>query len=126
MEENSTTGLELGPSLNERDLIGEIHRKLAGLDMPCTCKEELDRTIVAIETWQRMKARRELVNAIREDYRHLVSGVGFLTDLAEVDRLKLTREELLDHAESLKFLADLADRCADRLNGLAQVPDADR
>ncbi|QFT34531.1 hypothetical protein K1718_25675 [Roseibium porphyridii] len=121
MEKDISSGLNSETYEKEHNLIEQIHRELSGLDMPCTCKSELDRTIVAIEAWRQRKARKELVDSIREDYHNLVSGISFLTELENIDRLELTPEELYDHAESLKFLADLADRCADRLVGLSTI-----
>ena len=109
----------------DRDLLDQIHRELARLDMPCDCKEELDRTIVAIEAWQLLKRRKELVRTIREEYQHLASGISFLTDLENIDQQKLSAQSLRDHAESLKFLADMADKCARRLNELAAITLAD-
>ncbi|MEM9633427.1 MAG: hypothetical protein AAGA50_19000 [Pseudomonadota bacterium] len=128
MEENSDIGVETEGGLlsrADRDLIGQIHRELARLEMPCDCKEELDRTIVAIEAWQMLKRRKELIKIVQEDYHHLVSGVSFLTDLENIGQRKLSDQDLRDHAESLKFLADLADRCARRLNELSAITVSD-
>ena len=41
--------------------------------------------------------------------------------LALLSRKPLTPQEMVDHAESLKFLADMADRCARRLTELARI-----
>jgi|GEM_PF-2777895 len=121
MEEDGDPVLMAGEDRSDGDLLEHIHRKLAGLDMPCTCKEQLDRTIVAIEAWQKLKTRRDLIRTIEMDYRHLVSGVSFLSELADLGHQELTAQDMYDHAESLKFLADLADRCARSLTGLARV-----
>nr|MEC9421733.1 hypothetical protein [Pseudomonadota bacterium] len=89
--------------------------------MPCTCKEQLDRTIVAIETWRTLKLQRDLTGNIETEYAQMASGISFLSDLALLSRKPLTAQEMLDHAESLKFLADMADRCARRLTELARI-----
>ncbi|WP_428643961.1 hypothetical protein [Roseibium sp.] len=128
MEKNRDPGLgetsqETGQT--DRQLIEQIHRELARLDLPCDCKMELDRAIVAIEAWHRLKRRKDLARSVAEDYRQIVSGISFLEDLGTVDQPGLTAQELRDHAESLKFLADLADRCARSLNELSGISDGD-
>ncbi|MCX2724675.1 hypothetical protein [Roseibium salinum] len=128
MEENSDPGVETdGPAMSDRgrDFMEQIHRVLDRLDMPCACKDELDRTITAIEAWRMLKLRRELTASIEADYAQLVSGVAFLSDLGQIDRQHLSAQEMSDHAESLKFLADLSDRCARRLNELARITGQD-
>ena len=128
MEDNKNPNVDNGSPLvsrPDRDILDQIHRELAKLDMPCDCKKELDRTIVAIEAWQSLKRRKELIKSVREEYQHLASGVSFLTDLESIDRQNLSAQSLRDHAESLKFLADIADRCARRLNELATITTSD-
>ena len=121
MEKDGSAGLAKGASSGptDRELLEQIHRELARLDLPCACKEELDRTIVAIEMWHALKTRKKLAGSIKADYEQLVTGVSFLTDLSTIDRRDLSVQEMRDHAESLKFLADLADRCARRLSELS-------
>ncbi|MBO6508267.1 MAG: hypothetical protein JJ979_07265 [Roseibium sp.] len=121
MEKDGSSGLETGAvsGPTDHELLEQIHRELARLDLPCACKEELDRTIVAIEMWHALKTRRELVRSIKSDYEQLVSGISFLTDLGEIDQIDLTQQDLRDHSESLKFLADMADRCARSLTRLS-------
>ena len=124
MEESDTPGLmpDTGPRSDPfPDVIEQIHRELQRLDMPCTCKEQLDRTIVAIETWRKLKLQKDLTGNIETEYAHMVSGISFLGDLAHLSRKPLTQQEMIDHAESLKFLADMADRCARRLTELARI-----
>lgn len=128
MEKNGDSGIETdGPvtSIPGRDFMEQIHRELDRLDLPCTCKDKVDRTIIAIEAWRMLKLRAELTRSIETDYAQLASGVTFLSDLGQVDRQPLTAQEMSDHAESLKFLADLADRCARRLNELARITGQD-
>jgi hypothetical protein len=122
MEKNCNTCLEAkedttGPT--DQDLLEQIHREIARLDLPCACKDELDRTIVAIEMWHALKTRKELVRNIKSDYEQLVSGLSFLTDLRQVDQNVLSEQDMRDHSESLKFLADMADRCARNLTRLS-------
>ncbi|WP_422374649.1 hypothetical protein [Roseibium sp.] len=128
MEERGPSGLRPGQqpgkvraSDGAPDLIEQIHRELERLDMPCACKDQLDQTIVAIEVWQRLKLRKDLASAIEADYGQLLSGLSFLGDLARIGGNTLSPDEMQDHAESLKFLADTADRCARRLNELSRV-----
>ena len=124
MEERGPSGLsqdQVHASDRAPDLIEQIHRELDRLDMPCACKDQLDQTIVAIEVWQRLKLRRDLAHAIEAEYEQLLSGLSFLGDLAQVSRNALSRDEMLDHAESLKFLADTADRCARHLSELSRI-----
>ncbi|MCK7611116.1 hypothetical protein [Roseibium sediminicola] len=118
MEEDSAASLT---GAEYSDLLEQIHRELAGLDMPCTCKSELDRTIRAIETWHRLKTRAELTREIAADYRHLAAGISFLTDLGQISTAPLSSQELRDHAESLLFLSSLASRCSGHLVALAKV-----
>jgi hypothetical protein len=122
MEKNCNTCLEAkedptGPT--DQGLLEQIHREIARLDLPCACKDELDRTIVAIEMWHALKTRKELVKNIKSDYEQLVSGLSFLTDLRQIDQNVLSEQDMRDHSESLKFLADMADRCARNLNRLS-------
>ncbi|CTQ46817.1 hypothetical protein [Roseibium aggregatum] len=124
MEDSNTPGLRPGTEARSEpfpDVIEQIHRELQRLDMPCTCKEQLDRTIVAIETWRTLKLQRDLTGNIEAEYAQMASGISFLSDLALLSRKPLTAQEMLDHAESLKFLADMADRCARRLTELARI-----
>ncbi len=123
MEKNRDPGL--GSGRTDQQLIEQIHRELARLDLPCACREELDRTIVAIETWHALKRRKELATTIADNYRQIVTGISFLEDLGQVGQLDLTAQDLRDHAESLKFLADLADRCARSVNELARISETD-
>lgn len=103
------------------DLIEQIHRELERLDMPCACKDQLDQTIVAIEVWQRIKLRKDLAAAVEEEFDHLRSGLAFLGDLAWISRLSLSPDDMQDYSESLKFLADTADRCARHLSELSRI-----
>lgn len=124
MEESSPPGIAGGRTNSDEpccNVIEQIHRELARLDMPCTCKDQLDRTIVAIETWQKLKLSKDLARAVATDYAQLGSGIAFLSDLARIDDQPLSGQEMRDHAESLKFLADLADRCARHLAELARI-----
>lgn len=123
MENDRPSGLGAkyhDPEEPASDVIEQIHRELQRLDMPCTCKDQLDRTIIAIETWRALKLRKEFSSAIEADYAQLMSGLDFPEDLAQIGRNPLSAQEMDDHAESLKFLADLADRCARRLTELAR------
>jgi hypothetical protein len=124
MEDSNTPGLR--PDIEARsepfpDLIEQIHRELQRLDMPCTCKEQLDRTIVAIETWRTLKLQKDLTGNIETEYAQMASAISYLSDLALLSRNPLTPQEMIDHAESLKFLADMADRCARRLTELSRI-----
>ncbi|QFT01487.1 hypothetical protein FIV06_28915 (plasmid) [Labrenzia sp. THAF191b] len=124
MEDSDTPGLRPGIEARSEpfpDVIEQIHRELQRLDMPCTCKEQLDRTIVAIETWRTLKLQKDLTGNIETEYAQLAAGISFLSDLALLSRKPLTAQEMVDHAESLKFLADMADRCARRLTELARI-----
>lgn len=124
MEDGDTPGLRSDTEARSEpfpDVIEQIHRELQRMDMPCTCKEQLDRTIVAIETWRMLKLQKDLTGNIETEYAHMVSGLSFLGDLAHLGRKPLTPQEMIDHAESLKFLADMADRCARRLTELARI-----
>ncbi|MGS4991694.1 hypothetical protein ACVDG9_27240 [Roseibium sp. RP-7] len=124
MEDSNAPGLRPGTEARSEpfpDVIEQIHRELQRLDMPCTCKEQLDRTIVAIETWRTLKLQRDLTGNIETEYAQMASGISFLSDLALLSRKPLTAQEMVDHAESLKFLADMADRCARRLTELARI-----
>ncbi|PVB62363.1 hypothetical protein DCO57_06250 [Labrenzia sp. 011] len=103
------------------DVVDQIHRELARLDMPCTCKTQLDRTIVAIEVWRKRKRQKELIRTISADYAQLGAGVEFMSELTRMEEQALSPQEMHDHAESLKFLADLADRCARYLTELASI-----
>jgi len=128
MEECGPHGLSNDPSRPAdptHDLIDQIHRELERLDMPCACKDQLDQTIVAIEVWQRLKLRKDLAAAIESEYGQLLSGLSFLGDLARIGRAPLSPDEMADHAESLKFLADTADRCARHLNELSRISSQD-
>jgi len=123
MENDGPSGIDadvMEPDNPMADVVAQIHRELQRLDMPCTCKDQLDRTIVAIETWRALKLRKDLSSAIEADFSQLVSGIDFLGGLARIGRYPLSAQEMDDHAESLKFLADLADRCARRLTELAR------
>mgnify|MGYP000014312017 CR=1 FL=1 len=129
MEEDSPaplTGTAQSGTPASVSILEQIHRELARLDMPCTCRNELDRTIRAIEAWHRMKTRAELAGQITADYRHLASGLSFLTDLENIDTAPLTAQELRDHAESLLFLSSLASRCSGHLVALAKVAEEDQ
>jgi hypothetical protein len=122
MEKNCNSCLEAKEDpicSTEQDLLEQIHREIARLDLPCACKDELDRTIVAIKMWHALKTRKELVRSIRSDYEQLVSGLSFLTELRQVDQDVLSEQDMRDHSESLKFLADMADRCARNLTRLS-------
>lgn len=124
MEDSDTPGLRPGTEARSEpfpDVIEQIHRELQRLDMPCTCKEQLDRTIVAIETWRTLKLQKDLTGNIEAEYAQMAAGISFLSDLALLSRKPLTAQEMVDHAESLKFLADMADRCARRLTELARI-----
>ncbi|POF27740.1 hypothetical protein [Roseibium marinum] len=124
MEEDSPSCIaENGADVDESccDVVDQIHRELARLDMPCTCKTQLDRTIVAIEAWRKLKRQKELIRTITADYGQLEAGVAFMSELARLDGQSLSAQEMHDHAESLKFLADLADRCARYLTELAGI-----
>ncbi|WP_269586044.1 hypothetical protein [Roseibium sp. Sym1] len=128
MDDKSTPGLGAGPpdrSEPVSDVVEQIHRELQRLDMPCTCKDQLDRTIIAIEAWRKLKLRKDLSDNIEREYAQLVSGLAFLGDLARIGQSTLSPQEMDDHAESLKFLADLADRCARQLNELARTCERD-
>ncbi|WP_417689444.1 hypothetical protein [Roseibium sp.] len=100
-----------------------VQRALSDLDMPCGCKEKLDQTIVAIDDWEGRRLRRHLVNRVTEDYTQLETGIAFLEDLSRLQHDPLSPEILRDHAESLKFLADIADRCARAVSSLAYETD---
>lgn len=124
MEDSDTPGLRPGTEARSEpfpDVIEQIHRELQRLDMPCTCKEQLDRTIIAIETWRTLKLQKDLTGNIEAEYAQMAAGISFLSDLALLSRKPLTAQEMVDHAESLKFLADMADRCARRLTELARI-----
>ncbi|MBN9672716.1 hypothetical protein [Roseibium aggregatum] len=124
MEEDRPSGLvENGAASDESccDVMEQIHRELARLDMPCTCRDQLDRTIVAIEAWRKLRLRKELIRTIVTDYAQLDSGIAFMSDLARLEEQPLSAQEMRDHAESLKFLADRADRCARHLTELARL-----
>ncbi len=124
MENSDTPGLRPGTEAQSEpfpDVMEQIHRELQRLDMPCTCKEQLDRTIVAIETWRTLKLQKDLTGNIEAEYAQMAAGISFLSDLALLSRKPLTAQEMVDHAESLKFLADMADRCARRLTELARI-----
>ena len=124
MEDSNTPGLRPGTEARSEpfpDVIEQIHRELQRLDMPCTCKEQLDRTIIAIETWRTLKLQKDLTGNIEAEYAQMAAGISFLSDLALLSRKPLTAQEMVDHAESLKFLADMADRCARRLTELARI-----
>jgi hypothetical protein len=124
MEKNSPSGvIGHGMPMDESccDVVEQIHRELAQLDMPCTCKDKLDRTIITIEAWRTLKLRKELLRAITSEYAQLESGVAFVSDLARMEEQALNAQEMRDHAESLKFLADLADRCARHLTELSRI-----
>lgn len=108
------------------DLLEQIHRELAGLNMPCACKSELDRTIRDIEAWHRLKTRAELTREIATDYQRLAAGVSFLTDLERIGTGSLSTQELRDHAESLLFLSSLASRCSGHVVALAKVAEGSR
>ncbi|MHA7774629.1 hypothetical protein [Roseibium sp. M-1] len=129
MEEDSAADLtDTGrPTVLEGDhLLEQIHRELAGLDMPCGCKSELDRTIRAIEAWHRLKTHADLSREISADYQRLASGISFLTDLVQIATSPLSAQELRDHAESLLFLSSLASRCSGHLVALAKVTEEGR
>jgi predicted translin family RNA/ssDNA-binding protein len=124
MDDKSTSGLGAGPPDRSEpfsDVVEQIHRELQRMDMPCTCKDQLDRTIIAVEAWRKLKLRKDLSDSIEREYAQLVSGLAFLGDLARISQSPLSPQEMDDHAESLKFLADLADRCARQLNELART-----
>ena len=124
MEDSNTPGLRPGTEARSEpfpDVIEQIHRELQRLDMPCTCKEQLDRTIIAIETWRTLKLQKDLIGNIEAEYAQMAAGISFLSDLALLSHKPLTAQEMVDHAESLKFLADMADRCARRLTELARI-----
>jgi len=105
----------------ETDLLEQIHRELKRIDMPCTCKDQLDRTILAIETWQKLKMRKKLSQEIVSNYNQLVSGLAFMSELSQLRQNDLSKQEMQDHAESLRFLADTADRCARQLYELERL-----
>jgi hypothetical protein len=107
-------------------LLEQIHRELAGLDMPCACKSELDRTIRAIEAWHRLKTHADLTREVAADYQRFTAGIGFLTDLERIASDPLSAQELRDHAESLLFLSSLASRCSGHLVALAKVTEENR
>jgi hypothetical protein len=109
------------PDTNCYDVVEHIHRELARLDMPCLCRDQLDRTIVAIEAWRKLKLRRELMHSIARDFAQLKSGIGYMPELARLDQQPLSAQDMQDHADSLKFLADIAERCARRLTELASI-----
>mgnify|MGYP003700898875 CR=1 FL=1 len=95
MEDSDTPGLRPGTEARSEpfpDVIEQIHRELQRLDMPCTCKEQLDRTIVAIETWRTLKLQRDLTSNIETEYAQMASGISFLSDLALLSRKPLTAQ----------------------------------
>ncbi len=103
------------------DFLDRVQRALSALDLPCACQDKVDRTILALEQWETQKVRRRLVADILEDFSRLQAGLSYLGELQLLDRQPVPAEVLKDHAESLKFLADTADRCARHLDALAQV-----
>lgn len=103
------------------DFLDRVQRALSALDLPCACRDKVDRTILSLEQWETQKVRRRLVSDILEDFSRLQAGLAYLGDLQVLDRQPVPAEVLRDHSESLKFLADTADRCARHLDALARI-----
>ncbi|MBD1549636.1 hypothetical protein [Roseibium aggregatum] len=125
MEERDTEPLGPFPfdGTGERpdDWLNRVQRALSALDLPCACQDKVDRTILALEEWETQKVRRRLVSDILEDFSRLKAGLAYLGELQQLGRQPVPAEVLKDHSESLKFLADTADRCARHLDALARV-----
>lgn len=103
------------------EFLDRVQRALSALDLPCACQDKVDRTILALEQWETKKVRHRLVSDILADFSRLKTGLTYLGELQRLDRQPVPAEVLKDHAESLKFLADTADRCARHLDALARV-----
>ena len=125
MEERDTEPLRAltadGTGEGHDEWLNRVQRALSALDLPCACQDKVDRTILALEQWETQKVRRRLVADILEDFSRLQAGLSYLGELQLLDRQPVPAEVLKDHAESLKFLADTADRCARHLDALARV-----
>ncbi|MBD1549725.1 hypothetical protein [Roseibium aggregatum] len=101
--------------------LNRVQRALSALDLPCACQDKVDRTILALEEWETKKVRHRLISDILADFSRLKTGLTYLGELQQLGRQPVPAEVLKDHAESLKFLADTADRCARHLDALARV-----
>ncbi len=125
MEERDTEHLRAltadGTGEGHDEWLNRVQRALSALDLPCACQDKVDRTIHALEEWETKKVRHRLVSDILADFSRLKTGLTYLGELQRLDRQPVPAEVLKDHAESLKFLADTADRCARHLDALARV-----
>lgn len=109
----------------ERAVVERIQRLLAELHMPIPYQGEVEKAMESLDRWEDRRLRRRLIRDMRKKVLQLHEGFDVLEDILQSSARDLDRDTCCDHAETLRFLAEIARSAAFTLDKAAEINQPD-